>query len=407
MGRLLPQLLLLLGAATSGVCNGGSGDGGACLAQPIVNGSRAGGDYANHPIHPSPPNGTRGAELCRASCCADPACIAWGLDVAMPTAGKVMNCSQGDMCCWLKGTYKGGSGTVSHCGRPAGCFTGTSGRSPAPPPAPAPPPPPGPSFPSIETECMLRQLALDYAIHLQPQRNHQHTHNALRLSAGCNRTFVPPKAARPSTTSVQDQRTASIVVHVSVNGSDTGAADGSLAQPFATLHRARDAVRARRSSVLPASLPADVVIGGGTYHLGATLELGVPDSHIRFVAAPGETVVLSGAEPLVTSWKPAGSPFPPNVVVTNVGAGKVSPRGSAGLTSLFVNGERRWRARTPNGDPRSDFTPKNMYEGPAATPQTNQLSEDQIKGIKPMPVRSTRKLLVSVKTFFRQFWVYF
>jgi hypothetical protein len=311
----------------------------------------------------------------------------------MPTVGKVMNCSQGQMCCWLK-REKGAEPVVGKP-VPTGSYTGSAGPGREPAPAPAPPAPPALRLPTIETECTLRQLALEYAMHLQPQRDHQQTHDALRLEAGCNRTFQPSarehrEPAATQSVGQRDSHAAGINVHVALTGSDaTG--DGSVQHPFATLHRARDAVRTHRSITTTAHAQpavADVVIGEGTYHLGTTLELGVSDSHTRFLAAPGAVVVLSGGEPLKPTWQPAGAPFPPNVHVANVGAGKVSPRGSVGLTSLFVNGERRWRARTPNGDPRSDFTPENMFEGPAATPQTNQLSEDQIKGIKPMPVRS-------------------
>ena len=122
-----------------------------------------------------------------------------------------------------------------------------------------------------------------------------------------------------------------IAVHVALSGDDaTG--DGSEQRPFATLHRARDAVRVHRGGrALPA---ADVVIGAGTHFLTSTLELGVGDSRIRFISAPGANAVLSGGEPLVTSsWQSAGPPFPPAVKVTNVGAGLVSARGSVGLTS--------------------------------------------------------------------------
>ena len=160
-----------------------------CLAQPIASGGRAGGDYANHPVTGAA-NASHGAELCRASCCADTRCNFWGLDVSMPTAHKVYNCSHGQMCCWLKA--KDASAPGAQC--PWGCFTGSAGRTPQPQPSPPPPPPPPAAVPSIETECVLRQLALEYAVHLQPHRDHQHTHDALRLGSGCNRSFRPAAA---------------------------------------------------------------------------------------------------------------------------------------------------------------------------------------------------------------------
>ena len=90
-----------------------------CLAQPIANGSRPGGDYANHPVTGAA-NASHAAELCRAVCCADERCDFWGLDVALPTKGKVMNCSHGQMCCWQK-SAKGVSRPSGQCAW--GCLT--------------------------------------------------------------------------------------------------------------------------------------------------------------------------------------------------------------------------------------------------------------------------------------------
>ena len=283
-----PQWLLVRTLALALVADAGHGDRTAadsaattCLTSAIVNGSRAGGDYANHQVVGAA-NASHGAELCRAACCADPHCDFWGLDVALPTAKKVMNCSHGQMCCWKKGNRAGQPS--AQC--PWGCYNGYTGRTPEPPPPPPPPPPPGPAVPSIETECALRQLALEYAMHLQPHRNHQLTHDALRLGAGCNRTFRPTLPATAAQPRQSPQVKADIVVHVALAGDDT-TGDGSEQRPFATLHRARDAVRVQRSGVTATahalSPAAEVVIGAGTHHLTTTLELGVADSRIRFV----------------------------------------------------------------------------------------------------------------------------
>src|ERR1017187_3332721 len=75
--------------------------------------------------------------------------------------------------------------------------------------------------------------------------------------------------------------------HVSPQGSDAN--DGSPAKPFATLERARDAMRATKKS------DGDTVwIHGGNFALLKTLELTAADSGVVYRSVAGETVRLSG-----------------------------------------------------------------------------------------------------------------
>lgn len=78
---------------------------------------------------------------------------------------------------------------------------------------------------------------------------------------------------------------------------------GTRAEPFQTLARARDAVRAVNES-----MTGDIVVHlrGGEYRLAAPLELGVADSgrngfHVRWEAWKREVPVLTGGE-RVTNW---------------------------------------------------------------------------------------------------------
>ncbi len=86
-------------------------------------------------------------------------------------------------------------------------------------------------------------------------------------------------------------------VFVAPHGSDQN--PGSRERPFATLERARDAVRAmRRDGTLPPGGVAVVVRGGRyrrtqTFHLAAD-DSGAAQSPIVYRAAPGETPVFSG-----------------------------------------------------------------------------------------------------------------
>ena len=90
---------------------------------------------------------------------------------------------------------------------------------------------------------------------------------------------------------------APLVIQVAVGGSDTG--DGTAEHPFATLSRARDELRKRKSA---GSLPpggATVMVHGGRYLLPETLELtaadsGTPASPVVYQAVPGQEARLIG-----------------------------------------------------------------------------------------------------------------
>ena len=95
--------------------------------------------------------------------------------------------------------------------------------------------------------------------------------------------------------------------HVAPGGNDTAA--GTAAQPFQTLERGRDAVRALQAgSGLPTG-GVDVVIHGGQYRLSEAFTLTPQDSGqsgcpVRYRAAVGETPVITSAMP-ITNWQPA------------------------------------------------------------------------------------------------------
>jgi hypothetical protein len=130
-------------------------------------------------------------------------------------------------------------------------------------------------------------------------------------------------------------------IYVAPDGSDDNA--GSRDKPFATVERARKAVRELRGRQT-----VTVLLRGGTYHLAAPLVLGAEDSGtveapVVFAAAPGETPVLSGGR-RIHGWKE-----------TKVGDRKLwtaeLPEVRAGkwyFHQLWVNGRRRVRARYPN-----------------------------------------------------------
>lgn len=113
--------------------------------------------------------------------------------------------------------------------------------------------------------------------------------------------------------------------------------------PFATLARARDAVRQLRGSSSP-DRPVAVLLRGGVYRFEQPLVLRPEDSGTAasptvYQAYPNEKPILSGGR-AISGWKPAGD----GVWMADL------PEVKAGrwtFRQLFVNGQRRARPRLP------------------------------------------------------------
>jgi len=130
---------------------------------------------------------------------------------------------------------------------------------------------------------------------------------------------------------------------VAPDGSDANA--GTQEKPFATIARARDAVR----QTIAAGLKSDINIHlrEGVYQLIEPLTFGPEDSGnaqyaVTYAAQPDETVVVSGGRP-ITGWKPGDG----GIWTAEVPGVK---DGDWYFRHLFVNGRRAVRARTPNAD---------------------------------------------------------
>ncbi|MBM4086019.1 MAG: hypothetical protein FJ272_14640, partial [Planctomycetes bacterium] len=156
------------------------------------------------------------------------------------------------------------------------------------------------------------------------------------------------------------------VYYVATNGSDdwsgtlpapnAGRTDG----PFATLYRARDAVRGLRTRGLPQ--PVRILVRGGTYYLPKTLTLGPEDSgtdgaYVSYESHPGEEVVLSGGRPITGQWRTDdGKVHYVDIPEARNGAWK--------FRQLFVDGRREIRARYPNYDASDVLTKGWLYAAP-------------------------------------------
>lgn len=131
-------------------------------------------------------------------------------------------------------------------------------------------------------------------------------------------------------------------IHVSPQGNDAG--DGSVAEPVASLARARDLVRAFGKAGKEA---VTVHVQPGQYFLPETLVFSAADSGTReapvvYRAAPGGDVALSGGARLALVWEKGAA----GLFTAHVPADK----GSLPFDQLFVNGVRQPMARYPNFD---------------------------------------------------------
>jgi hypothetical protein len=138
--------------------------------------------------------------------------------------------------------------------------------------------------------------------------------------------------------------------YVAASGNDTN--PGTEEKPFATLARARDAVRELMKTVRE---PVNVLIRGGTYYQEEPLVFGPEDSGtaegpVTYAAYPGELVTISGGQKLDCEWKP----YQDGIVMCELPEVK---GGELDFTQLFINGKRQVRARYPNYD---DSDPKSF-----------------------------------------------
>lgn len=98
-------------------------------------------------------------------------------------------------------------------------------------------------------------------------------------------------------------------VYVSVNGNDS-TGNGTAAKPFATIEKAKEYVRTLDKT------SGDIVveIGEGTYKITEAIvfdekDSGSDDCVVRYVAAEGAEVILSGGNEVTGEWEYEGKLF--------------------------------------------------------------------------------------------------
>ncbi len=147
-----------------------------------------------------------------------------------------------------------------------------------------------------------------------------------------------------------------IALYFSTEGNDSWA--GSIDRPFATIQRARDAIRAMNRKTMMTK-PFMVYIRGGLYELAEPVVLTLEDSGTRacpitYTAYKDEEPVISGGRKITGPWKD----YKGKIKVCSIPEGR---EGKWMFRQLFLNGERQQRARFPNED--SYVMGENVLEG--------------------------------------------
>ncbi|MFC1737714.1 right-handed parallel beta-helix repeat-containing protein [Planctomycetota bacterium] len=138
--------------------------------------------------------------------------------------------------------------------------------------------------------------------------------------------------------------TAEVALYVSPKGNDSWTGD-SIDRPFATIQKARDAIRKMKQKG-ELKKPVTVYIRGGLYELDETLVFTLEDSGtescpITYTAHKDEEPVISGGKEIAGPWRN----YKGRIQVCDIPAVKA---GKWSFRQLFLNGERQTRARTPN-----------------------------------------------------------
>ncbi|WNC72826.1 right-handed parallel beta-helix repeat-containing protein [Thalassotalea psychrophila] len=149
--------------------------------------------------------------------------------------------------------------------------------------------------------------------------------------------------------------------YVATNGNDawsgtTAAPDNKQSDgPFASLAKARDAVRTLKKSRINQRQPSKnitVLIRGGLYQLDETVVFGVEDSGmakatVTYAAYPNEKPVFSSGKK-ITNWQPLSDELPllPQAAKGKVWQADISAEFSQGFTTLYDSKGRLQRARS-------------------------------------------------------------
>lgn len=180
-----------------------------------------------------------------------------------------------------------------------------------------------------------------------------------KLSCKFFTVIIPISLLIVSTAGLQAE---GMTLYVAPNGNDAWSGKSPEPQdgdgPFASVGRARDAIRKWKEAQGGLTTPVTVRLRGGTYSIAETIRFTPVDSGtvkcpISYEAFPGEQPVLSGGR-AITGWQPYRGEIRV-ATLPEVQAGKWYFR------SLFAGGHRQVRARHPNVDPADPYRKGFLY----------------------------------------------
>jgi len=156
-----------------------------------------------------------------------------------------------------------------------------------------------------------------------------------------------------------------VVFYVAPNGNDRN--PGTKDKPFATLERAREAVREAKNTKKE---PITVFVRGGVYYLSEPImftaeDSGKSDAPITYAAYKDETPIISGAIKFNLKW----SEYKDGIMKAEIPAVK---EGKLEFTQLFINGKRQQLARYPNYNAENP-----LITGPSSS--RDALSPERVK----------------------------
>lgn len=145
--------------------------------------------------------------------------------------------------------------------------------------------------------------------------------------------------------SCSDRSSGGIVFYVSPSGNDSNS--GTINDPFATLQKARDAIREIRLKKSLSS-PVTVYLRNGLYELSETFVLTIEDSGtekcpITYRAYENEKPVISGGRKINGKWEKHSG----NILVTDI---PEAADGKWRFRQLFMNERRLVKARIPDNN---------------------------------------------------------
>lgn len=174
---------------------------------------------------------------------------------------------------------------------------------------------------------------------------------------GCNNTGTSTGSAKQedagaNSLQLNHPSAANVNFFVSPNGADDN--PGTEAQPFKTLHGARDAIR--KLDKMRREGDINVWLRGGTHTLDRTFVLNRQDSGaegkvIRYKAYPDETPIISSGKK-ITGWKKLAENLEglPQVAKGNVWVADVTREEYGRFTALFTGDKRLPRAKSHRFD---------------------------------------------------------